>query len=204
MSAYLYDDAIVANLRQVIGDDRIHLTTVERAMDVIPRIDNDKFTLPLITLSRTGWHIQSDNHNHAARYEGDLVDVSPLNDTLKVQRVQFIPMTLEYSIDVWTRTRQENDEIVRELFWYFLISPTLEVTVPYDLGFIHPFNIFVEPDVEDNSDLSSQPAHGEYFRQTIRIYTDDAKLWKSSSRGPTTVEAHLVPDEHSIPHKHFR
>lgn len=201
MSAYLYDDAIVDNLRKVIGDDRIHLTVVERAMDVIPRIDEDKFTLPLITLSRTGWRIQSDNHNHAARYEGGLAEIHPYNDELRIKRVQFIPMQLDYNLDVWTRTRRENDEIVRELFWYFLISPTLQVHVPYDLEFDHNFNLFIEPDVEDNSDIAGQPAHGEYFRQTLHFYTDDAKLWKSTSRGPTTLEAKLDADPLKPPRK---
>ena len=187
MSAYLYDEAIVSNLRKVIGDDRIHINVVENAFNVIPRIDDDKFTLPLITLSRTGWRILSDNHNHSARFEGDVVEIRPYNDTQRIKRVQFIPMKIDYNLDVWTRSRRENDEIVRELFWFFLISPTLQVHVPYDLEFDHNFNIFIEEDVEDNSDLQGQFNHGEYFRQTIHLYTDDAKLWKSSSRGPTTV-----------------
>lgn len=190
MSAFLYDEALVNNLRSVIGDDRIQLTTVERAMDIIPRINDDKFSLPLITLTRTGWRVLSNNHNQSARFEGAIADIHPYNDETKVKRVQFVPMQLEYSIDVWTRTRRENDEIVRELFWYFLVSPTLSVHVPYDLEFDHNFNIFIEPDIEDNSDLAGQPDHGEYFRQTLHIYTDDAKLWKSSSRGATTVELH--------------
>lgn len=203
MSAYLYDDAIVDDLRKVIGDDRIHLTVVERAMEVIPRINEDKFTLPLVTLSRTGWRILSNNHNHSARFEGGIVDIHPHNDTTRIKRVQFIPMQLDYNIDVWTRTRRENDEIVRELFWYFLIAPTLTIRVPYDLEFDHNFNLFIEPDIEDNSDISGQPAHGEYFRQTLHIYTDDAKLWKSTSRGPThvTIKGELITDKPQRPPK---
>lgn len=192
MSAYLYDEAIISNLREITGDGRIHITPVSRAMDVIPRIDDDKFTLPLITVTRTGWRILSDNNNHSARYEGDVVEIKPLNDNVRVKRVQFIPMRLEYSIDIWTRTRRENDEIVRELFWYYLVSPTLTVTVPYELDFEHNFNVFIEEDVEDNSDIAGQPDHGEYFRQTLRIYTDDAKLWKSTSRGLTTLT--VIPE----------
>ncbi len=191
MSAYLYDNAIVNKLRGVIGDDRIHLMTTERAMEIIPRIDDDKFSLPLVTLSRTGWQILSDNNNHSARFEGDVAEVHPLNDTLRIKRVQFIPMRIDYTLDVWTRTRVENDEIVRELFWFFLTSPTFKVTVPYDLEFEHNFNVFLEESVEDNSDINQQPNTGEYFRQSVRLYTDDAKLWKSSSRGPTSISITL-------------
>ena len=57
MSAYLYDTAIVENLQQIVGDGRIRIVVIDNAMDVIPRLDDDKFTLPLITLTRTGWSI---------------------------------------------------------------------------------------------------------------------------------------------------
>ena len=187
MSAYLYDEALVNNLRQIFADTRIHLMEVNRAIEIIPRIDDDKFKLPLVTLSRTSWRVLSDNHNQSARFEGAVTEIHPYNDTTRIKRVQFIPMKLEYNLDIWTRTRRENDEIVRELFWYFLVSPTLTIKVPYDLDFDHNFNIFIEEDVEDNSDLAGQPSHGEYFRQTLHLYTDDAKLWKSSSRGATTI-----------------
>lgn len=187
MSAYLYDDAIVNNLRSVIGDDRIHLTQVDRAMNVIPRIDNDEFKLPLITLTRTGWRIKTDDHNHSSRYEGGITHKEIYNDDTRIQRVQFIPMQLDYNLDVWTRSRRENDEIIRELMWYFLVSPTLQVNIPYDLNMTHNFNIFVEEDVEDNSDIAGQASHGEYFRQTLHLYTDDAKLWKSTSRGLSRI-----------------
>lgn len=187
MTAYLYDDAIVNNLREVINDNRITITPVDNVYNVIPYLDKDKFTLPLVTLARTSWRIDSDNVNHSAKYEGALSEIScecKFHD-INVKRAQFVPMRIGYSLDVWTKTRKENDEFIRELFWYYMTSPTLQVTVPYDLEFNHNFNIFIEPDIEDNSDIAQQVNHGQYFRQTISLYTDDAKLWKSSSRGPT-------------------
>ena len=200
MSAYLYDEAIINNLREVVGDSRIMITPVDNVYNVIPRINDDKFTLPLVTVTRTGWTILSDDVNHSAKYEGALSQIScePKNHGLTVQRVQFVPMRLSYAIDVWTKTRLENDEFVRELFWYYMISPTLQINVPYDLNFDHNFNLFIEPDIEDNSDIAQQVNHGEFFRQTLRIYTDDAKLWKSSSRGPTIVDILFKPDMQGI------
>lgn len=190
MSAYLYDEAVIADLRRVIGDNRISIMPTQRAFDIIPRIDEDKFTLPIITLTRTGWTIHTDHHSHSAKYEGGLAgieyDPNKYCD-INIKRVQFVDMTINYSLDVWTRYRQENDEIIRELYWYYLTSPTLDITVPYDLDFDHHFNLFVEPDIEDNSDIAEHMNKGEYFRQTINLYTDDAKLWKSTSRGPTSV-----------------
>lgn len=190
MSAYLYDKAIVDDLRRVCGDDRITITPVDNVYNVIPRIQDDKFKLPLITLTRTNWSIKSLHNNHSAKFEGALSEIAynPKYEDLDIKRVQFVDMYLSYAIDVWTRTRAENDEIVRELYWYYLISPTLQVTVPYDLNFNHVFTLSIDEDIEDNSDIAQHAAKGEMFRQTINIYTDDARLWKSSSRGPTYVD----------------
>lgn len=190
MSAYLYDEAIVNNLRHVIGDNRIQILSVDRVADIIPRLNDDKLVLPLVTLTRTNWTILASESNHSAKYEGGTAKVypgQPKFNTTRIQKVQFVPMQIDYAIDIWTRTRRENDEFVRELFWYFMISPTLEVTVPYALDFNHNFNIYIDDTVEDNSDIAQHQLKGEYFRQTLHIYTDDAKLWKSTERNPTTV-----------------
>jgi len=188
MSAYMYDEAVILDLRRIIGDNRITIVPVDRVFDVIPRLDDDNVTLPLISVVRRSWSVKSHDVNHAAKYEGALADVRYKEEDVNIQRVQFVPMTIQYSIDVWTKTRLENDEIIRELFWYYMISPTLQIKIPYDLDFDHNFNLFIDEDIEDNSDIIQHVNRGEYFRQTLNIYTDDAKLWKSSSRGPTIID----------------
>ena len=200
MSAYLYDEAVIADLRRVVGDNRISIMPSQRAFDIIPRIDEDQFTLPLISLTRTGWSIASNNVNHSAKYEGSLskIEFDCSKRDYDIQRVQFVPMTISYAVDVWTRTREENGDIIRELYWYFMNSPTLTIKVPYNLDFDHHFNLFVESEIEDNSDIAQHLNTGEYFRQTINIWTDDAKLWKSSSRGPTRIAAHLEIETQDI------
>lgn len=201
MSAYLYDEAIIADLRRVVGDSRIQIIPVDRVYDVIPRLSDDKITLPLVSVTRTGWSVSASDTNHSAKYEGALNGIycepHKYNDPT-VQKVQFVDMRLDYSVDVWTKTRQENDEFIRELFWYYMVSPTLQVHVPYDLDFDHNFNLYVSDDIEDNSDVVQHQFKGELFRQTINIYTDDAKLWKSSSRGPTTLHIHFQADKQTV------
>ena len=201
MSAYLYDEAIVNNLRDIIGDSRISIMPVDNAMQVIPRMNDDTFSLPLVTLTRTSWRIHSQDVNHAAKYEGAtsrIYNGEPYKHQTQIQKFQFVPMEISYALDVWTRTRAENDEFIRELFWYFMTSPTLQIKVPYELDFDHNFTLFVEEEIEDNSDISRHSEQGEYFRQTIRLYTDDAKLWKSSSREPTTVDINFKITQSTI------
>lgn len=191
MSAYLYDEAIINDLRRVVGDNRIQIVPVDRVYDIIPRLNDDKLTLPLVSVTRTGWQILADDVNHSAKYEGSVSDIhcaEPKFKGLRIQRYQFVPMQIDYTIDVWTRTRRDNDEFIRELYWYYMISPTLEINVPYELDFDHNFNIFLRPNITDASDITQHQLKGEIFRQSFDIYTDDAKLWKSSSREPTTID----------------
>lgn len=191
MSAYLYDEAVINDLRRVVGDNRIQIVPVDRVFDVIPRLNDDKLTLPLISVTRTNWEILADNANHSAKYEGSTSKIycaDPKFEGVRIQKYQFVPMQIDYTIDVWTRTRRDNDELIRELYWYYMISPTLKIKVPYDLDFDHNFNLFLRPNITDNSDIIQHQLKGEVFRQSFDIYTDDAKLWKSTSRGPTTIQ----------------
>ena len=191
MSAYMYDEAIISDLRRVVGDNRIQILPVDRVFDIIPRLNDDKLTLPLISVTRTNWEILADNVNHSAKYEGSTSRVycaSPKFEGIRVQKFQFVPMQIDYTIDVWTRTRRDNDEFIRELYWYYMISPTLRINVPYDLDFDHNFNVFLRPNITDNSDIIQHQLKGEVFRQSFDIYTDDAKLWKSTSREPTKID----------------
>lgn len=195
MSVYFYDEAIVNSLKSITGDNRINIQPYDRVFSNIARDNEDVIELPLITLSRTGWSIIGERKSHFAKFEGALVkieDPPTEEDELKLYRLQAIPIRISYVLDVWTKDRVDNDNILRELIFYYETHPELRVRIPYGLDIDHVFNIFIDPDIEDNSDISDQINHGEYFRQTLSIYTDDAYLWKASSRGPTIIDPNFI------------
>lgn len=192
MSVNNYDVAIIEDLRQILQDDRIHIVPPENFFRLLARIDNDKVEFPAISVVRRGWSL-SDSHPHMMKFDGTLL--SHDNEANEYIRLQAIPISISYQMDVWTKTRLENDNIMRELIFYYSTHPTLNVKVPYgQKTYYHKFNVFFDSDIEDNSDIANHMNTGEYFRQTISFYTDDAYLWKSSSRGPTTIEV-IVTDE---------
>lgn len=180
MSCVLYDNAIIENLRQLTQDTRIYIEPTENVFRTIGKLEGSKdhIQLPLISVSRTGWSVL--NPQHMQKFDGALLKSDKENDY--TQRIQVIPIQINYVLDVWSRTREENDEILRELIFYYNNHPEMEVTVPYGADFKHRFNIFFNSDIEDNSDIVEQKNRGEYFRQSISFYTDDAYLWKTSSR----------------------
>lgn len=183
MNVCTYDDAIINDLRIITQDSRIHITPANNVFNLIGRLEDDVIEMPLISLTRTGWSL-SDSKPHAAKFDGGLVSV----DESGIKRVQVIPISINYQLDVWTKSREENDNILRELIFYYSTHPSLLINIDHNLNISHYFNIFIDSNIEDNSDIIEHKNRGEYFRQTLSIYTDDAYLWKSSISKPVLID----------------
>ena len=180
---YLYDTAIVEDLRSIFDDDKIFICPPDRVFATIGRLSEDDVKLPMISVVRTGTSLG--NSQHSMRFTGGLLSIDP--QTNENTKLQAIPITINYQLDVWTKHREENDNIVRELLFYYMTHPTLLVDIPYGSNLKHNFNIFFDSNIEDNSDISDHVNRGEYFRQTLSVYTDDAYLWKTTVNKPTYI-----------------
>jgi len=191
MSAGLYDDVIVRNTRSLFKDN-VYINSPDEVFMTIARLEKDTVKLPLISIQRTGFTIL--DKNHTMKFEGMLAARS---DDGKIYNVQAIPIRINYLMDVWSKSRAENDNLLRELIFYYSTNPTLSIKIPYGLDIPHDFNIFFDDDVEDNSDIASQRELGVYFRQTIPFYVPDAYLWKSSSRYPVSIDITITTEEES-------
>lgn len=177
---YLYDTAIIEDMRSIFDDDRIFIEPADKVFNTIARLNEDDIKMPLISLARTGTSLR--DSQHSMRFTGGLSYIS--DDEQTTSRIQVIPIQINYLLDVWTKHREENDNIVRELLFYYMTHPTLEVDVPYGTNLKHTFNIFYDQNIEDNSDIMGQLEHGEYFRTTLSVYTPDAYLWKCTTEKP--------------------
>ena len=177
---YLYDKAIIEDLRSIFDDDRIFIEPADKVFNTISRLNEDDIKMPIISVARTGTSLR--DSQHSMRFTGGLSYIS--DDEQTTSRIQVIPIQINYLLDVWTKHREENDNIVRELLFYYMTHPTLEVDVPYGTNLKHTFNIFYDQNIEDNSDIMGQLEHGEYFRTTLSLYTPDAYLWKMTTEKP--------------------
>lgn len=189
MSVGLYDEALVSNLRSLFKKN-VFINSPEDLFFTIARLEKDEVKLPLINIRRTGISLV-ERKNHSQRFEGR----KALNKNGKVYNVQLIPIRINYLFDIYSKGRSENDDILRELIFYYSTHPTLKVKIPYDLDIVHKFNIFFDDDIEDNSDIEAQKEHGVYFRQTLSVFTDDSYLWQSSSRYPINLDIDLTTEE---------
>lgn len=189
MSVYLYDEAVVNQLRKITGDDRIHVIDPSQSISFLAQFDKDKVELPAIVVSR-GLVRLLDYRNQAVALKGQTARRNS-DDNLYV-KAQLIPMRVEWNIDIFTVDRYTCDEIVRELVFYFTTRPRFEITVPYDLDIVQNFDVLLSQDIVDNSDLVEFPNTGERFRETLTIYTENAHMYTSHKQYPTVTKSDVV------------
>lgn len=183
MSVYLYDDAIIADLRRIFNNPDIYITPADNVFRTLANAKNDKIKFPLISLERVNWSLL--DSSHAMKFSGIGIEYDEANN--KVAAMKAMPIRINYLLDIWTKHREENDDIMREIIWYYSTHPTLKVEIPYSLNIQHNFNIRFDPDITDNSDIVEHKNRGEYFRQSISLYIDDAYLWKGTKDHPSYI-----------------
>lgn len=187
MSFSLYDEAVVSRLRKITGDGRIHIVPPELSIQFLAQFDKDKVNYPAIVVSRGSTVSLTDTRNQVALLKGQTSRFNPEDNT--ATKVKLIPIRMEWIIDVYTVDRFTCDEIVRELIFYFMTYPRFEVKVPYGADVDQNFDILVDPNIVDNSDLVEFPETGEFFRETITIYTENAHLFSTGRVYLTEVES---------------
>ena len=192
MSVKSYDDAIINKFRSVFNDDTIYILPVENAIRFTAQLNRDTVRFPMISTTRLGYSIISNEVNFQAKRIGSFTERDGENNNIFAQS---IPIRIEYQMDIFTVDRQSCDEIVRELIFFFAQHPTLVAHFQYGLNIDHNFNIFLNDDIVDNSDTVEHVNNGVMFRNTLTFYTDDARLFRSKKQiqGEIKATVHTMP-----------
>ena len=187
MSVYLYEEALVERLRNVIHDDRVHIISPDLTSSFLAQFDKDKNHYPAITLTRNSVGIVKEMKNLPLMLKGN---TSTVRDGL-IQKARLIPMRIEWSLNIYAVDRYTCDEIVRELVFYFITQPKFYVKVPYGLDIEQEFDIILDSDIADNTDLNDFDDKGELFRNTLNLWTDNAYLFSQGLNYPINVEPEI-------------
>lgn len=183
---YLYDRAVVDKFREIFRDPRITVQPPENAIRYTAQLENDDVTFPLISINRTNWSVRDSDINWAQSRTG-IADHINDNNTVSVMRA--IPIQMSYQLDIYTVDRITNDEIYRELIFYFLKHPTLEVEIPYTLDNKHVFNLVMDSDITDNSDTVEHINKGVLYRYTSTWNVTDAYLFEGTNEIPLITKS---------------
>lgn len=186
MSVYLYDQALTERLRKVTGDSRIHVIDPDQSVNFFAQISHDEVEYPAIVLSRKSVSLL-DYRNQPVALKGQ---TAKIKDDNLVVKAQLIPMRIDWNLDVYTVDRYTCDEIIRELVFYFVSNPRFEVQVPYQLDIAQNFDIMISPEIVDNTDLVEFQNRGEFFRETLSLWTENAHMFSSRLQYPV----YSVPD----------
>ena len=191
MSVKLYDDAIVESFRSLMQDNRISILPVEQALRFSAQLQRDDIRFPLISTYRLGYSIRENDVNYYGLNTGGY---RKRNDNGTNTFVQIVPIKINYQLDIFTVDRESCDNIIRELVFYLLQTPSLTVKIPYDINMEHRFNLYMEPDIVDNSDTVEHTNKGVLFRNTLNLYTDDAYLFSNRTQlhGNVSGNVHTI------------
>lgn len=89
-----------------------------------------------------------------------------------------IPIKAEYQLDIWTKTKEEGSEYLRNFLFKLINNPLLIIQVPYNnFDVRHTANIRVMPNVADTSDISARVFPGQFHKWTIQFELQDAFLF---------------------------
>jgi hypothetical protein len=97
----------------------------------------------------------------------------------KVKSIVYIPITLNYQLDIYTRYYQEADEYMRNFIFNIINYPQLEILIKYyGVDINHVANILPGRSVVDNSGSTSERLFpGQFTRLSYQFSVDDAYLW---------------------------
>ena len=201
VSVYAYDRAIVEDFKarfnkQEIKDSKVNDTVqigpADQMFSILGQMNDDQVIMPFISLERLDWQLNLDRQGFQT-FIGEEVYTRLGPDNLPTEiRAQVIPITINYRLSVWTEDRVTNDAIIRELLFYYHLRPSLMVYVGHGLNMAHKFNIYFNSGIEDNSDIANHGNRGQYFRQDLTFYTDDAYLWRANWQNKVAIQPDLI------------
>jgi len=194
MSVTLYDEALVAKIKNWTENTNVHIYGVNDTRKLVETIadeTNDKsIQLPVISISRVnGYQILNPNKRPMS-YDGKMIE----SNIEKSVNLNAIPINITYQIDVWTRYLKEADEYMRNIIFNVINFPKVEIGLEYNnVHIVHYSSIRIVTDVLDNSDAGFKITNGQFSRLSLGISIDDAYLWD------TRIRDNIVIDEDSLP-----
>lgn len=147
----------------------------KRLFELIASDNDDKnIKVPFIALSRDSTIEIDSNIKQNKSFDG----LKLANNEEFTMQLNAIPITVNYQLDIYTKTYEEGDEYLRSFLFKLINNPLLKIDIPYhDTSIQHVANIRVADQVSDTSDISERTFSGQFTRWTIQLELQDAFLF---------------------------
>lgn len=167
MSLELYDKALKEKLENVFPN-----VILAPPDDAFSRSNEDgKVKLPLISAWRLSNPINFEEFNHYETFTGRRS--RQLQDNMVL--TEGLPITITYQIDIWAQKREYADGIYRELVYYLMTNPNLQLKIP---SVDSPVDFSMKlTDVDTSTDYASFDSNNIVHRYTLTYEVPYAKLF---------------------------
>lgn len=192
MGIRYYDEALSNKISKWIKDENMVILKpdeVTRMLQIKVDMNDDKpLSLPLITISRDTAIDLNSNNKKPLSYDGLTLGKNEDQAT----KLNAIPITIRYQLDIFTRHFIECDEYIRNFIFNFINHPKLNITIPYNKSnIVHNAYVKLIDRIEDNSDIQQRLFTDQFTRFTLKLELDDAYLFSV----PFMDNVKLVVDE---------
>jgi len=210
MAISYYDEAVTAKIKNWLADSSklrvLGPDETNRLIQLNAEDNKDKpLKLPLLTISRNrDLEIESTIKQNRS-FDGLIIkDDKQTGETV---HMNVIPIKTTYQLDIYTKTRIEGDEYVRQYLFKLINNPQIIIDIPYNGVFIrHTANLRVLDTVSDTSDIPSHIFPGQFYRWTIQLELHDGFLfslphkpgWRLIGIEVTAVDKIIDPTEEEV------
>lgn len=193
MSVTLYDTAVKKKIQGWVLDNNMTILApdeVSRLYQWKADTTNDApIELPLIAITRDRDFNIRITAKRAMSHEGLVFNSEDgISDHLNA-----IPITINYNINIYTRTLEQADEYMRNFVFNLINYPTLKIEIPYnDSKLEYTSFLTLQPEVSDNSDIPERLIAGQFSRMTVRFALNDAYLFSYNHKKVSRVSDILI------------
>lgn len=183
MAVRYYDDAIIAKLKKWIPDtSTLRVLGPDESKRFFETVADDRkdkpIRLPMVSLSRSKDIELKSSIKSLKSFDGLAIGNKQCIDAPVTAKFNVIPITLNYQLDIYTKTQEEGDEYVRNFLFKLINNPTIIIDIPYNNANIHHIaNLRILSTVSDTSDISEHLFAGQFTRWTIQFEVQDAFLF---------------------------
>jgi len=181
MAISYYDEAVTQKIKNWLADSsKLRVLSPDESNRLIQLAAEDSgdkpLKLPLIAISRN-----KDIEIESAIKQNKSFDGFVLHKdqkTAEVIHMNVIPIKTTYQLDIYTKTRLEADEYVRQYLFKLINNPQIIIEIPYNgLSVRHTANLRVLNTVSDTSDIPTHVFSGQFYKWTIQLELQDGFLF---------------------------
>ena len=196
---YLYDNELCNDLQSCFvmpdgAEPVVRVIDPEHIVGLAAQIQNDEISLPLITVERKDYSVDTDRTNFTRSHFGVATVID--NKTNEIYYERAIPIDLQYTLHILTSNQIDMDEIVKELLFKYTYQYFLTIKPPYESKNKYRFGIRLDTSaIEKQSGASEYIESGKLYHTSIPLICDGAVLLHYTPARPVRYEAEVIIED---------